>query len=64
MRIIYGWGMSQYLPYKNIRLNKDVKLEDVLNTSDDNDVGYIVECNLTFPKHLHNKLKEYVPCPE
>ncbi len=61
---LYGWAMSQYLPYKNIRLNKDIKLEDILKTPDNNDVGYIVECNLQFPKHLHKKFKEFVPCPE
>ena len=36
----------------------------ILNTDDNADVGYIVECDLIFPKEIHEKLKEYPPCPE
>ena len=32
---LYGWAMSQYLPYNDIKFDGDVKLEDILNTSDD-----------------------------
>ena len=46
---LYGWAMSQYLPYGNIRLNNNVKLRYILNTADDNETGYILESNLKFP---------------
>ena len=26
---LYGWAMSQYLPYENLKINNDVSLEDV-----------------------------------
>ena len=31
--------MSQYLPYNEIKFNITVKLEDILNTPDDSDIG-------------------------
>ena len=36
----------------------------ILNTPDNNDTGYIVEVDLEFPRHLHDKFKEYPHCPE
>ena len=53
---LYGKSMSQYLPAYAIKLNNDITLETILNTADNDDIGYIVECDLTFPKHLHDKL--------
>ena len=61
---LYGWAMSQPLPYKNLRLRDDVLLEEILGTADDAETGFIVECDLHFPKEIHDKLKEFPPCPE
>ena len=55
---------SQYLPAYDIKLNNDITLETILNTDDNDDIGYIVEGDLTFPKHLHDKFKDVPPCPE
>ena len=55
--------MSQYLPHRDLIIHNDISLYDVLNTSGENDTGYIVECDLTFPKHLHDKFKFYPPAP-
>ena len=27
---LYGWAMSQYLPYKNLALNKDIGIDEIL----------------------------------
>ena len=35
-----------------------------LNTSDDNEEGYILEVDLHIPEEIQDKLKEYPPCPE
>ena len=35
-----------------------------MDTSDDNQIGYYVECDLHFPEHLHDKFKDFPPCPE
>ena len=34
--------MSQYLPYDDIKFDKNVTLEDILNTPDDSEIGYFV----------------------
>ena len=56
--------MSQPLPAYDIKQNTDITLESILNTGDNDDIGYIVECDLTFPKHLHDKFKNPPPCRE
>ena len=61
---LYGWAMSQYLPYDGIEINNDITIDEVLETPDDNKWGYIVECDLRFPKEIHDKLKQYPPAPE
>lgn len=60
---LYGWAMSQPLPYAGLKL-VDIELSEVLKTPDDDKYGYIVEIDLEFPKEIHDKLKEYPPCPE
>ena len=61
---LYGWAMSQYLPFKHIVINNNIDVDTILKTPDDNDIGYIIECDLEFPQEIHDKLKEYPPCPE
>ena len=46
---LYGWAMSQYLPYDEIKFVDNVKLEEILNTSDDSEVGYFVQVDLKYP---------------
>ena len=36
---LYRWAMSAYLPYDEIKFDNNVKLEDILNTPDDSDIG-------------------------
>ena len=35
-----------------------------METLDDVDAGYIVDVDFEFPRHLHDKFKQFVPCPE
>jgi len=60
----YGWAMSQSLPYKDLEFEEHKKLEAVLETADDAEIGYIVECDISFPVELHDRFKEFPPCPE
>ena len=55
--------MSQFLPNKELEFG-DVELEDVLKTADDNEEGYVLEVDLLVLDELHDKLKEFPPCPE
>ena len=43
---LYGWAMSQNLPYDEIKLVDNVNLEDILNTSDDRKVGFSLNLKL------------------
>ena len=61
---LYGWAMVQQLPYKDLKFDNDVPIETVLETSDDSETGFIIECDLIFPEELHDKFKEFPPCPE
>ena len=61
---LYRWAMCQYLPYDDIKIDGDVKLEDILNTSDDSEVGYFVEVDLKYPEGTRDKTKNFPFCPE
>ena len=37
--ILYGYSMSEPLPYDEIKLDNNFKIEDILNTPDDSDTG-------------------------
>ena len=52
---LYGNSMSQPLPNGEIKFDKIVKLEDILNTPDDSDIGYFVEVDLEFSDKLKDK---------
>ena len=52
---LYGHSMSQYLPYDEIKFDNTVKLEDILNTPDDSEIGYFIEVDLTYPNNIKEK---------
>ena len=56
--------MSEALPYKDIQFSDNTSLETILATPDDATTGYILEVDLSFPEELHDKFKEFPPCPE
>ena len=60
---LYGHSMSQYLPYDEIKFNNNIKLEDILNTSDDSDIGYFIEVDLTYPNNIKEKTKNFPFAP-
>ena len=50
----YGHSMSKSLLYDEIKFDKNVNTEDILNTPDDSDIGYLIEVDL---KHSNKKNK-------
>ena len=54
---LYGHSMSEPLPYDEIKFDKNVKLEDILNTPDDSDIGYFIEVDLKYPDKIKKKTK-------
>ena len=50
-----GDSMSQLLPYDENEFDRSDKLEDILRTLDDSDIGYLVEVNLNYPDNIKGK---------
>ena len=60
---LYGHSMSQPLPYDEIKFDKNIKLEEILNTPDDNDIGYFIEVDLNYPDNIKEKTKNFPFAP-
>ena len=60
---LYGWGMSQYLPYGGFKwLNKEeIDKFDVNSIKENSSNKYILEVDLEYPDELHN---DYPLAPE
>ena len=67
---LYGYSMSQMLPYDEIEIwhgHPDHYmnwLEEILNTPDDSDIGYFLEVDLKYPDNIKEKTKNFPFCPE
>ena len=55
--------MSQILPYDEIKFDNNVKLEDILNTPNDSDIGYFVEVDLKYHDKIKQKTKNFPFAP-
>ena len=49
MNNLYGWAMSEYLPYRELKWLKNVDKFDVNLISKKSDTGYFLEVNLEYP---------------
>ena len=56
--------MCQPLPYDEIKFDTKFKFEDILNTPDDNDIGYFIEVDLNFSDKIKGKTKLFPFTPE
>ena len=61
--ILYGHSMSEPVPYDEIKFDNNVKLEDILNTPDDSDIGYFVEADLIYPDNIKEKTENFPFAP-
>ena len=41
-----GYSMSENLPHNEIDFDRIVKLEDIIKTPDDSDIGYLYEVDI------------------
>ena len=62
---LYGHSMSQPLPYDEIEMwygHPDlymIKLDEILNTPDDSDIGYFNEVDLKYPDNIKEETKNF-----
>ena len=61
---LYGYSMSQMLPYDEIKFEKDICLKEILNAPDDSDIGFFIEADLKYPDNIKEKTKHFPFCPE
>ena len=54
---LYGWSMSQYLPtggFREIKVTKS-SLKTILRTPDNDEHGFLIECDTEYPNSIHKK---------
>ena len=61
---LYGWAMSEYLPYREFEWLKNVDELDVMSINEKSDVEYILKVDLKYPKELHELHNDYPLAPE
>ena len=54
---LYGHSMSEPLPYDEIKFDNNVKLEDLIKTPDDSDIGYFIEVDINYSDNITEKTK-------
>ena len=60
MNNLYGWAMSEYLPYGGFKWLKNVDEFDVMSVSENSPIGYFLEVDLKYPDELHELHSDYV----
>ena len=63
---LYGWAMSQKLPTHGYRFLNESEIDnfDINKIDLEDETGYMIECDLHYPKELHNKHNYYALAPE
>ena len=54
---LYGWSMSQYLltaDFREIKVTRS-SLKTILRTPDNDEHGFLIECDLEYPSSIHEK---------
>ena len=64
MKNLYGWAMSEYLPYKGFKWLKNVGKFDVMSINEKSPIGYFFELDLEYPDELHELHNDYPLVPE
>jgi uncharacterized protein YeeX (DUF496 family) len=61
---LYAWAMMQCLPTGGFKWANTKNIDELLMTSADSPVGYILEVDLEYPEKLHDSHKDYPLAPE
>ena len=64
MNNLYGWAMSEYLPYERFRWLKNVDKFDVTSVNEKSPIGCFLEVDLEYPDELHELHNDYPLAPE
>ena len=61
---LYGWALFQNLPYDEIKSDKNVKVQDILNTEENREIGYILEVDLSYADETNERNELFPFCLE
>ena len=61
---LYGWTMSEYLPYGRFKWLKNVDWFDVNSVSEKIPIGHFLEVDLEYYDELHELHNDYPSTPE
>ena len=64
MNNLYGWAMSEYLPYEGFKWLKNIDKFNVMSISEKSPIGYFLEVELEYPDELHELHSDYSFAPE
>ena len=64
MNNLYGWTMSQYLPYEGFTWLKNVDKFDVMSINDKSSIWYFPKDDLKYLDELHELHSDYPLAPE
>ena len=59
MNNLYGWAMSEYLPYERFKWLKNVDEFDVISVHEKSPIGYFLEVELKYSDKLHEFHNDY-----
>jgi hypothetical protein len=63
---LYGWAMSEPMPHGNFEWVAESEFASIdwKTQTDEQSIGYIVECDLEYPKELHDLHNDYPLAPQ
>ena len=64
MNNLYGWAMSEYLPYEEFQWLENIDEFDINSINEKSDTGYFLEVDLEYPDELHELHNDYPLAPE
>jgi len=56
---LYGYSMCESLPISGFEWVDQINEDDIINFDKDGDIGYILEVDLKYPRHLHDKHNDF-----
>ena len=64
MNNLYGWAMSEYLPYGSFKWLKNIDKFDIMSINDKTPIGYFLEVDLEYRDELHELHNDFTLAPE
>ena len=64
MNNLYGWTISENLPYGGSKQLKNIDNFDIMSISGKSPIGYILEVDLEYPDELHELHNDFPLAPE